>query len=297
MNRNRKRKPLEQMDVMDDFMMNELAAHPTEGKKFGRTLLSVLLQRKIGEVTIKVQSILQGDSPEFRGIRLDVEIRERVDKASESSEEAGESASCRIYDVEPQKRKVKNLPKRSRFYQAKLDSKGLESGVDNWNMLPDLYVIMITSYDPFGYDYMMYTIHNKCDELPDMEYNDGLKYIYFYTKGKKGGSKEIKALLNYLQRSIIENVTDEATQSIHNSVEKIRHSAEVRGKYMTVGEIMDYNQLLGQLDVFISILSDLGEVPEELIERAEALDKESLKAWIKLAANVSSVEEFLEKIS
>lgn len=297
MNRNRKRKPLEQMDVMDDFMMNELAAHPTEGKEFGRTLLSVLLQRKIGEVTIKVQSILQGDSPEFRGIRLDVEIRERVDKASESSEEAGESASCRIYDVEPQKRKVKNLPKRSRFYQAKLDSKGLESGVDNWNMLPDLYVIMITSYDPFGYDYMMYTIHNKCDELPDMEYNDGLKYIYFYTKGKKGGSKEIKALLNYLQRSIIENVTDEATQSIHNSVEKIRHSAEVRGKYMTVGEIMDYNQLLGQLDVFISILSDLGEVPEELIERAEALDKESLKAWIKLAANVSSVEEFLEKIS
>lgn len=155
---------------------------------------------------------------------------------------------------------------------------------------------MITSYDPFGYDYMMYTIHNKCDELPDMEYNDGLKYIYFYTKGRKGGSKEIKALLNYLQRSIIENVTDEATQSIHNSVEKIRHSAEVRGKYMTVGEIMDYNQLLGQLDVFISILSDLGEVPEELIERAEALDKESLKAWIKLASNVSSVEEFSEKI-
>ena len=57
-----------------------------------------------------------------------------------------------------------------------------------------MFIQCFTSYDPFGYDYMMYTIHNKCDELPNMEYNNGLKYIYFYTKGKKGGSKEIKAL-------------------------------------------------------------------------------------------------------
>ena len=144
MNRNKQRKPLEQMDVMDDFMMNELASHPTEGEKFGRTMLSVLLQRKIGKITIKAQSVFQGDTPEFRGIRLDVEIREQLD---EEADESGESASCRIYDVEPQNREVNSLPKRSRFYQAKLDSKGLESGEKNWDMLPDLYVIMITSSD------------------------------------------------------------------------------------------------------------------------------------------------------
>lgn len=78
-----------------------------------------------------------------------------------------------------------------------------------------------------------------------MEYRDGLKYIYFYTNGKKGGSKEIKALLSYLRHSIIENVKDEATQSIHDAVEKIKHSAEMRGKYMTIGEIMDYNKAVG----------------------------------------------------
>ena len=43
MKENRKRKALEKMDVMDDFMITELASHPTEGKKFARTLLSVLL--------------------------------------------------------------------------------------------------------------------------------------------------------------------------------------------------------------------------------------------------------------
>ena len=147
--------------------------------------------------------------------------------------------------MEAQNQTVTSLAKRSRFYQAKLDSKGLDSGERNWNKLPDLYVIMITAYDPFGYDYMMYTIHNKCDEVPELEYQDGLKYIYFYTGGKKGGNKEMKSLLTYLQSSIIENVTDEATQSIHEAVEKIKHSAEVRGKYMTVGEIMDYYKELG----------------------------------------------------
>ena len=202
------------MDVMDDFMITELASHPTEGKKFARTLLSVLLRREIGDITVHAQSVFQGDAPEFRGIRLDVEITEKVN----ASPVEGGSVACRVYDVEAQNRAVADLPRRSRFYQAKLDSKGLESGEKNWSNLPDLYVIMISNYDPFGYDYMMYTIHNKCEELPELEYKDGLKYIYFYTKGKNDGNKEISTLLSYLQHSIIENVKDEATQSIHDAV-------------------------------------------------------------------------------
>ena len=172
-------------------------------------------------------------------MRLDVEILEK-------SEAEGESAVCSIYDVEMQNREQKDLPRRSRFYQAKIDSKNLESDEKDWANKPRVYVIIITSYDPFGYDYMRYTVRNKCVELPEMEYDDGLRYIYFYTKGKRGGNQEIKALLNYLQQSVIENVTDENTQSIHESVERIKQSAEVRGKYRTIGEIMDYNKEIGR---------------------------------------------------
>lgn len=239
MNRKQRRKPLEEMNVIDDFMMNALASHPTEGEKFGRTLLSVLLQKKIGSITIQPQSVFQGDTPDLRGVRLDVEILEK-------SEAEGESAVLSIYDVEMQNREQKDLPRRSRFYQAKIDSKNLESDEKDWAKKPRVYVIIITSYDPFGYDYMRYTVRNKCVELPEMEYEDGLRYIYFYTKGKRGGNQEIKALLNYLQQSVIENVTDENTQSIHESVERIKQSAEVKGKYMTIGEIMDYNKEIGR---------------------------------------------------
>ncbi len=101
---------------------------------------------------------------------------------------------------------VQNLPKHNRFYQAKIDSRNLKSGEDDFENLPNLFVIMITNYDPFGYDYMMYTIQNKCKELPQLEYEDGLMFIYFNTTGTKGGNSSIKALLNFIQKSKIENV-------------------------------------------------------------------------------------------
>jgi len=177
MNRNRKKKPavkpLEDMNVMDNFLFTELAGNPELREKFGRTVLSVFLQRKLGKITVHAQSVFQGDSPLLRGIRLDVEVKEYLDEFSEAITEESkdtiekiEKADYRVYDMEAQIRKVSALPKRSRFYQAKLDGKYLESGEKSWNMLPDLYVIMITSYDPFGYDYMMYTVHNQCKEVP-----------------------------------------------------------------------------------------------------------------------------------
>jgi hypothetical protein len=45
---------------------------------------------------------------------------------------------------------------------------------------------------------------------------EGLKIIYFNTTGAKGGNSAIKKLLNYVQDSKINNVTDEATQKLHD---------------------------------------------------------------------------------
>ena len=168
MKESRKRKALEEMDVMDDFMITELASHPTEGKKFARTLLSVLLQRKIGDITVHAQSVFQGDTPELRGIRLDVEIT---------------------------------------------------------------------------------------------------------------------------QHSIIENVKDEATQSIHDSVEKIKHSAEVRGKYMTIGEIMDYNKAVGRAEGICEALCLLGWSDEEIIQKLMDMCGISREEAIEYVDGQASTEE------
>ena len=52
----------------------------------------------------------------------------------------------------------------------------------------------------------------------------------------------------------------------------------------------------GRLENFFDILRDLGKIPPEIVERARALDADTLKTWTKLAARADSIEEFLEQI-
>ncbi len=122
------------------------------------------------------QAYIPGDTPEFRGVCLDVEIHESDDSPDR----------CKVYNVEAQEYKENYLQKRVRFYQAKKDSKGLRRGEKNWSKLPDLYMIFIINYDPFGEESMVYTFENVCRKYPHINYDDGLKFIYFNTAGKKG---------------------------------------------------------------------------------------------------------------
>ena len=61
---------------------------------------------------------------------------------------------------------VNALPKRVRFYHAKIDAETLKSGED-YGMLKKVYVIFIMLFDPFGLNRMVYTIKNSCVEEPE----------------------------------------------------------------------------------------------------------------------------------
>ena len=52
----------------------------------------------------------------------------------------------------------------------------------------------------------------------------------------------------------------------------------------------------GRLQTFLEILGDLGEIPPEIIERAKAVDADTLKQWSKLAARAESMQEFLTQV-
>lgn len=51
-----------------------------------------------------------------------------------------------------------------------------------------------------------------------------------------------------------------------------------------------------RLENLADLLHDLGEPPAEVLERAKALDKETLKTWTKFAARAERMEEFLAQI-
>ena len=250
------KKPLEDLNVIDDFLMNRLAS-----------------DQEVGE-----------------------EFLERV-----PADDAGEGTAMKIYDIEPHLVEGTDLPRHNRFYQALSDSSNLKSGETDYKNLPNLYILMILNKDPFGYDYMMYSIRNKCEEVKEMEYEDGLRFYYFFFFVSKGGSDEIKTMLRYIRDSRKENATDAATKIVHRFTEKVKVHPEVRKSYMLWEEYVYLLKKELRLEVeeeekaetILELLGDFGEIPEKIVKRIRSeKDVETLKRWIKLAAKGNSIEEF-----
>ncbi len=82
----------------------------------------------------------------------------------------------------------------------------------------------------------MYRFRNKCEEVPELDYQDGLRYIYLNTAGIKGGSPEIRQMLDYLQNSTEENVKGEMLQRIHRHVEKVKNGKKLRKEQISSAE-------------------------------------------------------------
>ena len=95
-------KPFDDLDIMDDFLMSAAACDEEVGEEFSRTLVSGLLQRELGTIQVGIQKVIYPNTPNQRGIRLDIEVDEYeiID---------GEISIKNIYDIEPNKRKEVNL--------------------------------------------------------------------------------------------------------------------------------------------------------------------------------------------
>ena len=217
------------LDVMNNYLFNKLTTKKETADKFCRLLLRELIGKELGRIIIRSESVILPDNPEKRGVRLDVKI----------DEISNDETITNIYDVEPHRDIETDYPKRTRYRQAQLDKDSMFSGDDNFNHMPELYIINITNYDPFGYDQMVYTIENQCVEVPELEYNDDVKIYYFNTVGTKGGSSELKIFLNYLEESTTVNAVNEATKEVAEYVNYLKDDKALEGDYMTVGDWID----------------------------------------------------------
>lgn len=228
-----KKRKLEDLNVLDDFMFSAAASDEEVGKEFCRTVLSVLLQKELGEIQITAQKTILPCTPEMRGIRMDVEVKEPLEDTL---------PSLNVYDVEPHLRKEKYFPRHNRFYQAKIDSRYIRNGERDFGNLPNLFVLTITEYDPFGKDQMIYTVSNSCREEPGLKYDDGLVFYYFNTEGKKGGTPEIQAMLKYMMESTEKNVVNEDIRNLHRCVERVKVLPEVREEFMRFEDVIAWEK-------------------------------------------------------
>ena len=114
----RRRKTLEELNLLDDFLFNAMLAYPDTGEAFIRKLLETLFDRKFPHLKIRAQEIVcRVRIPSLRGARLDVYIEE------DGSVQINGDEIPTIYDVEPDHnhkmlRRSKHFQSGHRFYHA-----------------------------------------------------------------------------------------------------------------------------------------------------------------------------------
>ena len=309
------KKKFEELDLMDNFLVLALASDLEGGPAYGRLLAEGLLHEKVAHVRVHAEKIIPGSDEIRRGIRMDVEMQSFSHKPEENE------LPDKVYDFEPHHKNSDNLFKRSRFNQAKIDAHNLYSGEKDFDNLPDLCVINILDYDPFGKGKAKYHFRNMCAEDVTIPYPDGLDYYYFNTSSPNDEDDELNALLKYIQNSTEENATTELTRQLHEYVTKVKSSPEERYRYMTWGEYIDYEtkeakeearivghaeghaeglaegRVEGKREDIISILEEIGEVPDRVKEKLDEIsDLSILRNLLKKAAVARSMDDFIKEL-
>lgn len=125
-------------------------------------------------------------SPERRGIRMDVYAREG-------------GLHERVYDLEMQAQPELRLGKRFRYYQSALDVRELPSG-DDYDQLPESFIVFLCSQDPFGYDVPLYRFERSCSLVPDLSLGDASHWLALNARAWEAGENEdLVDLLRYMQ--------------------------------------------------------------------------------------------------
>ena len=224
------KKSLEELNMMDSFLFEGATERPENAEYISKVIIKRVTGHLVENLHVETEKALKGISLNNRGIRMDIYASEKEN-----------ARTVRLYDVEPNNYKEEDIPHRSRFYQSLIDTKLIPTNTP-FIHLPDSISIWILPYDPFGDDRMVYTVKNYVAENTHIEYNDGVTKFFLYTKGTKGGSKELKDLLTFMENTTQNNAVDEELLKIQEIVDQIKADTDVKERYMTLQDVIDYEK-------------------------------------------------------
>jgi len=225
---------LEDLNLLDDFLFRQMLLQEDTGEEFCRILLRTILGKPIRRVRVIPQKDIPGIDTHMHGIRMDAYIEAVPEEPSLTSEILLDAEVVpAIYDIEPNKRYEKEtLPRRMRYYHGLIDTRLLAADM-SYETLPEVVIITILPYDPFGKNRMVYTIQNLCAEDVSLPYDDGAKKIFLYTRGTEGNpSQKLQDMLRYIEETTENNVTNQDIATVENLVNKVKRRKEVSISYM-----------------------------------------------------------------
>lgn len=281
----KKRKTLQDLTIKDNFLFGAVMRVEENCKGFLELVLGFTIARV---VVSKEKSMIF--HPEYKGVRLDI---------------YAEDEKHTHYNVEMQMRKKKALGKRSRYYHSQMVMEGLESG-EEYETMPDTFVIFVCDFDPFGKGLYCYTFQNECKEDRSVALEDGCYTIFLSTKGRNESevSPELVRFLKFVTADLEESegdFQDELVRKFQDTIRAIKTDREMGERYMIFEEMLREEKQEGRIEGkieakredILELLEELGEIPEELRDRIEGIEEiENLKALHKMAARAASVCSF-----
>ena len=303
------RKTLQDLTIKDNFMFGAVMMD----EEICRELLELVLGFRIAKVTVSKEKCFVYH-PEYKGVRLDILAADEKNTH---------------YNVEMQVFRKRKPGKRSRYYHSQIDMELLRSGQD-YEELPDSYVIFICDFDPFYRKKYRYTFDMTCREDGDVALEDGSHTVFLITCGENEDEvpAELVKFLKYVKAGLkesSEDFQDSFVKRVQIAVRNVKASREMEEQYMLLEELIkeEREQALaegrelglsegrelglsegrelgltegisqGQISSILELLSYLGEVPEEIKETvSEENDPEVLKLYLRQAAAAKSMDDF-----
>ena len=130
-------KTLKELNLEDDFLFAKVMSYKDICKEFLEKLLEIeIIEIEMPENQKTIDLLL-----ESKGIRLDIYVKDENNT---------------VYNVEMQRGKHRNLPKRLRYYQGNIDLDLISKG-DDYRKLAKSYIIFICTFELFGAGRHKYT--------------------------------------------------------------------------------------------------------------------------------------------
>lgn len=202
--------------------------------------LSVMKNKRAYECTLSI--IMDEPELELEEVKVEQVVLNKSGKRAIRLDAWAKEKGERKFDMEMQNdSKNDNIPKRSRFYQALLDTPILKSGKDTkYRELPSSIIIFITQDDLWERDLARYTFVEQCEEVRGLYLEDGTTKI-FLNMTSKNGSKELVSLLQYMKDTSLENpeviIKDERIIELDKIVREVKESEEWEAVQMNIMEI------------------------------------------------------------
>lgn len=204
----------EKLTLSNDFIFAKVMQNESLCKK----LLEIILNIKIDKLVYHAEQKVFDDSPDGKAVRLDVYVED--DKKT-------------VFDIEMQTSDTKELPKRSRYYQGRIDVSILDKGTEiTYRNLKPSYIIFICMHDIFGRGRHYYRFENICVDDTTIKLNDEAVKIFLNPDSIMDDiDVELKNFLKYLKTG---ETCDNFTKDLNDSVQFARYNKEWKEEYRMV---------------------------------------------------------------